>query len=93
MNNETTWYKKEIPGKLLLAYTLLIGGILCGGYFLTAFDTSVEVPGGAEFGIDRVNNIGLMQDRQMGIYLGFGAAAVGLIIRMLDTKHENKKEI
>ena len=90
METTTTkkWYKKNLPGKLLLAYLLLIGGLVCGTYFLVAFDTSVEVPQqelfGQTIGGERVNNIGLMQDRQNGIYLGFGAAALGLVIRVLD---------
>ena len=78
----TKWYKKNIPGQLVLAYVLIIGGLICGIYFLTAFDTSVEVPGGQAIGIERVNNIGLLQDRQNGIYLGFGAAVVGVAIRL-----------
>ncbi len=86
----TKWYKKNLPGQLILAYALIAGGLLCGTYFLVAFDTSIEVPGGQAIGIERVNNIGLLQDRQNGIYLGFGAAAVGLAIRVFG-KRESKQ--
>ena len=86
----TKWYKKKLPGQLILGYLLLIGGLVCGTYFLVAFDTSVAVPGGQTLGIDRVNNLGLLQDRQTGIYLGYGAAALGLIIRLLDKSSDKQ---
>lgn len=96
MQSTTKWYKQELPGKALLAYVLLVGGLLCGIYFLLAFDTSVEVPQqellGQMIGGGRVNNLGLMQDRQYGIFLGFGAAALGLIIRVLDNGKGKESE-
>jgi len=84
------WYRKSFSGRSLLAKILLIGGLICGIYFLLFFDTSVQVPEqefmGQTFGGERVNNIGLMQDRQNGIYLGFGAAAVGLVLEFLNKR-------
>jgi hypothetical protein len=72
---------------------LLIGGLVVGVYFLMFFDTSVAVPQqeifGEVIGGGRVNNIGLMNDRQNGINLGFGAFVVGLVLRYVE---ENKKK-
>ena len=84
---------KEIPLLNILGPLLLIGGLIVGFYFLTYFDTSVEVPTqeifGQTIGGGRVNNIGLMNDKQNGINLGFGASAVGLIL--IYFKKNNKK--
>lgn len=75
---------KEIPLLNILGSLLLIGGLIVGFYFLTYFDTSVEVPTqeifGQTIGGGRVNNIGLMNDKQNGINLGFGASVVGLVL-------------
>jgi len=47
-------------------------------------DTSVEVPTteimGQQVGGGRVNNLGLMQDRQNGLIFGIGAAILGAIL-------------
>ena len=85
------WYNKSMSGKVLLEYILIIGGLVCGIYFLVFFDTSVAVPNGQVLGIDRVNNFGLMQDRQNGIYLGFGATAAGLVLRFLGKRHKEEE--
>lgn len=76
--------KQSVPIPIVLGVLLLLGGLVCGVYFLIFFDTSVAVPQevifGEVIGGGRVNNIGLMKDQQNGIFLGFGAAAVGLIL-------------
>ncbi|MES2930777.1 MAG: hypothetical protein V4665_03260 [Patescibacteria group bacterium] len=63
---------------------LLLFGLATGIYFLLFFDTSVAVPQrefmGEIIGSGRVNNLGLMSDRQNGINLGFGAAFLGVIL-------------
>lgn len=60
------------------------GGLLYATYFFLFFDTSVEVPVrefmGTQFGGGRVNNLGLMADRQNGITMGMGAAILGAIL-------------
>jgi len=60
---------------------LFLGGIIAAVYFFVSFDTSVAVPSttilGTTIGGGRVNNLGLMQDRQNGIIFGFGAALLG----------------
>ncbi len=89
--------KKDIATlRSLLTYILVIGGLICGIYFLAFFDTSVEVPSqeifGQTIGGGRVNNLGLMQDRQNGIYLGFGATIVGLAIGFFGERRKDEGE-
>jgi len=93
---------KQLSLRGVIAGLLVIGGLMCGIYYLAIFDPSVEVPSteiaGETFGGGRVNNLGLMQDRQNGIYLGFGAAALGLAIEFFgrrpkeESGSETKKE-
>ncbi len=51
-------------------------------YFVAVFDTSVAVDyTGPSYGLpERVNNVGLMQDRQIGIIVGFAAAIGGGVL-------------
>lgn len=68
-----------------LGLLLLAGGIISAGYFFKGFDTSVEVPnisysGANDWSGRRVNNLGLMADRQNGIILSVGAAIVGTLL-------------
>jgi hypothetical protein len=85
---------KEISLLTTLGVVLLVGGLAVGVYFLTFYDTSVAVPQtelfGQTYGGGRVNNIGLLNDKQNGIDLGFGASVVGLIL--LCFQHYNKKQ-
>lgn len=65
----------------------IVGLVLMGigfigiAYFFLVFDTSVVVP---FFGGGRVNNLGLMQDRQNGLMMSGGAFALGAIIFAMD---------
>lgn len=63
-----------------LAGYLIIGGVLGAVYFFLFFDTSVAVPNGEILGIDRVNNLGLMSDRQNGMLFCLAIAATGAVI-------------
>ncbi len=56
---------------------LLVAGLAVAAYFFLAFDTSVES------GMGRVNNLGLMADRQNGIIIGIGLGVVGAIILVI----------
>ena len=62
---------------------LLVVGVLIVGYFLAVYDTGVDVPKsivmGQTVGGGRVNNTGLMQNRQNGVMLGAAMAMAGLI--------------
>jgi hypothetical protein len=55
---------------------LCVLGLVVAAYFLVAFDTSVEVPGNDG---RRVNNLGLMADRQNGLIVSVGAVIVGAL--------------
>lgn len=65
---------------------MIIVGLLLACYFFFFFDTSVEVPTehifGQTIGGGRVNNLGLMNDRQNGIVFGFGMAIIGAVIEL-----------
>lgn len=67
----------------VIGVLLFLGGVAVGIYYLAFFDTSVAVPGveifGQTVGGGRVHNIGLMQQRQNGLWGSAGAALVGLL--------------
>lgn len=62
---------------------LLIAGLAVAGYFFLGFDTSVES------GVGRVNNLGLMADRQNGIIVGIGLGVVGTIMLAIGSRGRN----
>lgn len=72
---------KRVSNLSLLGWLLVLGGIAGVIYFGVFFDTSVSTPQITKdtLGIDRVNNIGLMQDRQTGIIVSVAIAIVGAI--------------
>jgi hypothetical protein len=53
---------------------LIVGGIILSAYFWFFYDTSVSTSFGS------VNNIGLMQNRQLGLIVGIGLAIAGVIM-------------
>lgn len=59
---------------------LVLGGLGALAYYFLYFDTSVSVPGGSLIGIDRVNNMGLMQKRSDGLMMGFAATVAGIVL-------------
>jgi hypothetical protein len=64
----------------IIGLLLVIGGLIAVAYFMLVFDTSVPV---GEYGIDRVNNIGLLRDQQNGIIGGIVAAVVGGVLMFI----------
>lgn len=66
----------------LVGSLMLIGGLIGAAYFFFFFETSVDVPPQKIFGqtVERVNNLGLMAQRQNGIIFSFGVAIVGALI-------------
>lgn len=74
---------------------LLLGGA-AAFYFFLFFDSSVEVPTteflGKTYGGGRVNNLGLMQDRQNGIIISSVFAIIGAIMTITG-KSSSKKQI
>ena len=67
----------------ILGVCLLLGGI-GGGVYYSQQDTTVAVPSatilGQTIGGGRVNNIGLMNDKQNGLMMSVGAAVVGALL-------------
>ena len=74
---------------------LIAGGIACTGYFFFLFDTSVPVPtmtiGGNTVGGGRVNNIGLLSQKQNGINIGMGGAILGAILLATSSNKNDAK--
>lgn len=74
------------PGQQFGAVVMFLG-ILGAVYFFAIFDTSVEVPVtqgiGQSVGGGRVNNLGLMNQRQNGIIISCVAAIIGLILMVV----------
>ena len=64
-----------------------LAGLAIAFYFFLFFDVSVEVPTtdfiGTTIGGGRVNNIGLMAQRQNGILFGFGLAIICAVVYMV----------
>ncbi len=74
---------RGLSGLQRIGVLLLIGGLIVAGYFFLAFDTSVES------GVGRVNNLGLMADRQNGIIVGIGLGIVGTIMLAIGSRGKN----
>lgn len=70
--------------------TLLMGFGVAGLLYFFNMDTTVATPG-LGFGIDRVHNIGLLHQRQMGLLLSGGAAGVGAICYVIATAKGNRQ--
>jgi hypothetical protein len=62
---------------------LLLGGMATACYYFFYFDTSVTVPGGEFIGVSRINNIGLISQRQNGIVFSIGASLLGCLLIFL----------
>ena len=74
---------KGSSGLRTFGVLLLIGGLAVTGYFFLGYDTSVES------GMGRVNNLGLMADRQNGIIIGIGLAVIGTIMLVIGSRGKN----
>lgn len=72
----------------IIGLLILVCGLIGVLYFMTGFDTSVEVPStdvyGYSVGGERVNNIGLMRDQQNGIIAGVLAMVAGGVMLGID---------
>lgn len=79
--------RRQFPARQV-GLVLMVVGVLVAIYFFLFFDTSVEVPSqailGTMIGGGRVNNLGLMADRQNGIIVGFGVAFIGGVVLLLN---------
>ena len=70
-------------GMQTLGALMLIAGIALAAYYFLAFDASVQS------GSTRVNNFGLMADRQNGIIIGIGLGLVGTIMLAIGSRNKN----
>lgn len=73
----------------LIGLLLLVLGIGIAGYFLLFFGVSVPVDyeGNNSFALpERVNNIGLMADRNNGIIIGLALAMAGGVLMVVGRK-------
>ncbi|MGD1089900.1 MAG: hypothetical protein ABR955_14430 [Verrucomicrobiota bacterium] len=77
---------KGSSGLRTFGVLLLIGGLAVTGYFFFAYDTSVDT---GDSSIGRVNNLGLMADRQNGIIIGIGLAVIGTIMLVIGSRGKN----
>jgi hypothetical protein len=73
-----------------LGSLLAVVGILVVVYFYAFYDTSIPVPTqeimGRTFGGGRINNLGLMAERQNGILIGMFAALGGAVFAYISRK-------
>jgi hypothetical protein len=74
-------------GLFVLTYGVLISGLCTVLYYWLIFDTTV-----APYGLDgtqwayslrRVHNVGLMQDRMLGLLVGLGIFAIGITLTIV----------
>ena len=67
----------------ILGVLLFLGGVAAAVYYYGYFDTTVASPSvevfGQTIGGSRVHNIGLMQERQLGLGISIVAALLGLV--------------
>jgi hypothetical protein len=70
----------------IIGLLLVVCGLGSAIYFFAFFDTSVPVTMDDGTSLGRVNNMGLMSDRQNGILVGFGMAAVGGVFMFIGRK-------
>ena len=69
---------KHGPSPLwMLGALVCLAGLMGTGYFVAGFDTTVAT---SIASMPRVNNLGLMADRQNGLIVSVGAAIVGVIL-------------
>jgi hypothetical protein len=74
--------QSSLSGISGLSSLLIVGGIVVSAYFWFAYDTSVSS------GFGSVNNIGLMQNRQLGLIVGIALAIVGVILFAISKRSE-----
>ena len=80
INSQPILYSTGPSGLRIVGTLLLLGGLSVAAYFFLAFDTSVGS------GLGRVNNLGLMADRQNGIIIGVGLSIVGTIMLVVGAR-------
>jgi hypothetical protein len=84
--------RKRNPGLIVLGFLVCVAGFAGLLYFWLFYDSSVAIPGvtifGETIGGGRVNNIGLMQDRQNGMIISGVFAALGFVCAIIGQRGE-----
>ena len=75
----------EVSGPQVVGVLLILGGLGLAA-FAYASDPTVEIHDSVGFGVSRVNNIGLMQERQNHLMIGTAAFIGGLILLAIGGK-------
>jgi len=83
LNHPVTPASEGGSGLRIFGIILLIIGLAVTGFFFLAYDTSVDS------GFGRVNNFGLMADRQNGIIIGIGLCVIGPILVAIASRGKN----
>ena len=78
----TPWGEVSMLG--VAGLFLLVSGLIIVVYYIGFFDTSVPVDTGGYFDIERVNNIGLMNDQRNGIIGGVLAMVGGGVLLFVE---------
>jgi hypothetical protein len=75
----------RIPTLCLLGWLLIVGGLLGTTYFTAMFDISVRAPAISReaLGIERVNNVGRMNDRQTGVIISLATLSIGVALAIV----------
>ncbi len=92
ISNPPTVTSRQTTLKRLGVILILLGAAIAI-FFWQFFDVSVEVPDfmGQKFGTGRVNNFGLMQERQNGLLGGMGISAAGFVLVVLSLIFSQKQ--
>jgi hypothetical protein len=79
--------KRGSPTFRVLGLLLFLGGLAYAVYFYAYFDTTVTAPTisfmGKTLGGERIHNIGLMQDRSIGLMVGGAVAFAGFALFLI----------
>jgi hypothetical protein len=72
-------------------WCIIVIGVVIAGYFFFFYDTSVRagttyIAGYGTVGAERVNNIGLMQNRLLGCTAGLVGIVIGTIVVVMNPK-------
>ena len=84
--------QRSFSGAKFLGLLMLVGGLIGMCYFMFQFDTSIATnitpPPGMDASMfpSRVNNLGLLADRQNGIVVSGIVAVLGLILALFGPK-------
>jgi len=77
-------FQTELSPLTTFAAVLILIGVGAIFYYAFLFDVTVPVEVSEFIPTGRVNNIGLMNERLIGIICGFGSTFIGIILAIVD---------